>query len=220
MRILRKIAKIFGIITVKEQGSMIRVSGLDGTLMSKEVARLWQNNKVNKYIFSSIDSTGFTFNRFFAPDVMYILTELVVSPQSNWYAKRSLERVLEGIKTNTWFKVAFAPHKPMTDPRLMAQLKWKPMPKQLEFLHVYGEKMPQFDLRGYILAISPGGGKAQDLDSLILTPNGWVRMGDIRVGDLVVTPDGGTAPITALYPQGVTSIYEITLVDGRKARCT
>lgn len=62
-------------------------------------------------------------------------------------------------------------------------------------------------------------GKAQPLDAKILTPSGWTTMGAVRVGDLVSTPDGGTARITHLHPQGVKPIYAITLEDGRRTEC-
>lgn len=60
-----------------------------------------------------------------------------------------------------------------------------------------------------------GSGKAQPLDVKIHTPNGWVRMGDIKPGMMISTPDGGWAPVTAIYPQGMKQIYRITFEDGR-----
>lgn len=60
-----------------------------------------------------------------------------------------------------------------------------------------------------------GVGKAQPLYSKIKTPSGWITMGEIKVGDSVSTPDGGTAPVTQLFPQGVKDIYRITFADGR-----
>ena len=35
-----------------------------------------------------------------------------------------------------------------------------------------------------------GCGKAQSIDSLILTPNGYVKMGEINIGDYVIGIDG------------------------------
>ena len=63
----------------------------------------------------------------------------------------------------------------------------------------------------------PGVGKAQPLHSKILTPGGWTTMGDIRVGDLVVNPQGGVANVIGLYPQGKKEIFKITFADGRTA---
>lgn len=60
-----------------------------------------------------------------------------------------------------------------------------------------------------------GAGKAQPLDAKVLTPSGWVLMGDINPGDIVSVPDGGTAKVTSVYPQGKIDIYKITFADGR-----
>lgn len=73
-----------------------------------------------------------------------------------------------------------------------------------------------------ILCISlvPGGGKAQPLYSKVLTPNGFVNMGDIRVGDKIIAGNGKEASIIGVYPQGVKPVYEITLDDGSTCRCS
>lgn len=67
--------------------------------------------------------------------------------------------------------------------------------------------------------VSPGVGKAQPLSTKIPTPNGYKLMGDIKVGDKVFGSDGKPTIVTAVYPQGIKDIYEITFNDGRKARC-
>lgn len=65
-----------------------------------------------------------------------------------------------------------------------------------------------------------GGGKAQPLDSLIQTPTGPVRMGDIIVSDVVCTPDGKTAPVVAVHEQGVKSVFRIEFRDGDSVECS
>lgn len=65
-----------------------------------------------------------------------------------------------------------------------------------------------------------GGGKAMSINELVLTPNGWKRNGDLKVGDHVNTPFHGPQPIQAVYPQGVKDIYELETTDGRKVLCT
>lgn len=67
-----------------------------------------------------------------------------------------------------------------------------------------------------VFAIGPAGtGKAQPLFSKIKIPGGWTTMGDIAVGDKVTTPDGNTANVVGLFPQGSKQTYSITLHDGR-----
>ena len=62
-------------------------------------------------------------------------------------------------------------------------------------------------------------GKEQPLDSLVLTPDGWVRMGDLKVGDRVNTPFGGVAKVIAIYDHKDKDIYRITTNDGRSVEC-
>ena len=58
-----------------------------------------------------------------------------------------------------------------------------------------------------------GCGKAQPLDSLVLTTSGYKKMGDIKVGDEVFTHKGNRGRVSGIYPQGIRPIYRITLSD-------
>jgi len=72
--------------------------------------------------------------------------------------------------------------------------------------------------RNTLISHEMGLGKAQDLDSELVTPNGMVRMGDIKVGDNVIGSDGKPKKVLGVYPQGLKNIYEITFNDGVTAR--
>ena len=67
---------------------------------------------------------------------------------------------------------------------------------------------------------NPGTGKAQPLYSKVLTPNGFVKMGDIKIGDTVLAYDGKPSKVLGVFPQGIKKIYEIVLSDGSKCRCS
>lgn len=86
-------------------------------------------------------------------------------------------------------------------------------------LHDYQQEALDVVLRDkHTLVKAPvGAGKAQPLDSLVLTPNGFTRMGDIRTGDSVVTPDSRVAKVTGVYPQGMRPVYRVTMRDGATA---
>ncbi len=64
-----------------------------------------------------------------------------------------------------------------------------------------------------------GTGKAQPLDTRIVTPDGYKLMGDIRVGDTVIGGDGLPHIVTGVFPQGVKPIYRVTFKDGTSTRC-
>ena len=67
---------------------------------------------------------------------------------------------------------------------------------------------------------SAGTGKAQPLYSKILTPRGFVKMGDIKTGDFVISGTNRVAKVLGVFPQGKKDIYEITFDDGSKCRCS
>lgn len=62
-------------------------------------------------------------------------------------------------------------------------------------------------------------GKFQAVDCKLLTPNGWIRMGDIKVGDEVIGSDGKGHKVLAIYPQGLKDSYKVTFSDGSFTEC-
>jgi phosphate starvation-inducible PhoH-like protein len=57
-------------------------------------------------------------------------------------------------------------------------------------------------------------GRAQPVDTSVLTPVGWRRFGDLEVGDLVIGSDGMPTPVIGVYPQGRKQVFRITAQDG------
>ena len=70
-----------------------------------------------------------------------------------------------------------------------------------------------------ILAGYSGSGKAQPIDTIIPTPNGYKKLGDIKVGDYVYDRFGKPTKVLGVYPQGALDCYTVTLSDGRKTQC-
>ncbi|MEB8337666.1 helicase-related protein [Streptomyces endophyticus] len=64
-----------------------------------------------------------------------------------------------------------------------------------------------------------GSGKAQPLDSLVLTPEGYTRMGDVAVGDEVVVPGGEIAVVDGVFPQGERDAWRLILSDDSVVEC-
>jgi superfamily II DNA or RNA helicase len=72
--------------------------------------------------------------------------------------------------------------------------------------------------RGVICAPTAAG-KAQPLDSLVATPEGFVRMGDIKVGDFVLTPKGKKTKVLGVFPQGLKKVYRMQFSNGDSVEC-
>lgn len=74
------------------------------------------------------------------------------------------------------------------------------------------------DCRQHFLVLgTTGAGKALPLNAEVHTPSGWKKMGDLKINDLVSTPDGEEARVVGYYPQGEIDICKITFYDGRSA---
>lgn len=61
-----------------------------------------------------------------------------------------------------------------------------------------------------------GGGKHLSIDSVVLSPFGWVRMGDLKVGSKVCAIDGTVTEVIGVFPQGIVDIYWVCMEDGGK----
>lgn len=70
-----------------------------------------------------------------------------------------------------------------------------------------------------VIGAYSGVGKALTLDSLIATPFGFVKMGDIKVGDIVFDEDGKETKVTHVFPQGEKDVYRVTFKDGSYVDC-
>ena len=70
-----------------------------------------------------------------------------------------------------------------------------------------------------ICAGPAGTGKAQPLDSLILSENGFIRMGDITLKDKIFSKSGNLTNVIGIFPQGEKDIYKITFSDDSVTEC-
>lgn len=62
---------------------------------------------------------------------------------------------------------------------------------------------------------------AQPLDCNVQLPNGTsIKMGDVKIGDVIKSPTENTSIVTGIPFQGIADCYEIELEDGRKTRCS
>lgn len=64
-----------------------------------------------------------------------------------------------------------------------------------------------------------GSGKAQPNSTLIPTKNGYIKLGNIKVGDFILDRFGNETQVLAVYPQGLKENYKISFSDGRVAYC-
>ena len=72
----------------------------------------------------------------------------------------------------------------------------------------------------YLRSAPTGVGKAIPNDTLIPTPSGWRKVGDIRPGDKLFGQDGKPTEVLKIHPQPEKkNIWKVTFSDGREAKC-
>lgn len=62
-------------------------------------------------------------------------------------------------------------------------------------------------------------GKAVPLDTPVLTPDGFIPMRDIKVGNKVIDEKGEECSVIAIFPQGKKEVYKVTFSDGTISEC-
>jgi ATP-dependent DNA helicase RecG len=64
-----------------------------------------------------------------------------------------------------------------------------------------------------------GSGKAQPLDSSVLTPTGFRPMRSIRPGDQIINPIGKATTVTGVFPQGEREVWRVRFSDASTVEC-
>jgi len=80
------------------------------------------------------------------------------------------------------------------------------------------DKIVKWKKNNTLVSLGTGLGKFLDLNASIKIPNGWCRMGDIQLNDVVIGRDGKPTKVTGVYPQGVKQLFKVIFEDGRSVK--
>lgn len=94
-------------------------------------------------------------------------------------------------------------------------------PDFYDYDYYYFQAIQEAQEKGVHLCVAKARRKGyeQPYSEPVLTPNGFVPMGSLKIGDLVMNPNGSPVKIGDIVEQGTTEIYEVEFQDGRKVRC-
>lgn len=152
------IRRAFGMIKVTESSTDINVEGVPAEVLSRDISKIWGSSNINTNMFTRISRNGFSFPKFFALEIHYMLGQL----DEYRYARSSLvtlRNIQHQLETNTWMKSITEEHPPRLDLSLINDLTIKLMPHQEGFLQHYNKVVTGYGLRGYLLSADPGTGK-------------------------------------------------------------
>lgn len=93
--------------------------------------------------------------------------------------------------------------------------------EQYERVTVFTETHDAITTSGnQIINAVAGSGKALKNGTGVLTPNGFVPIETLKVGDLVASDDGKFYPVRGVFPQGLKDAYELKFSDGNTIICS
>lgn len=84
----------------------------------------------------------------------------------------------------------------------------------------WATKVGGIPIERFTLVHGPSGeGKALASYTRVLTPGGWVEIGQLRVGDTVIAGDGSSTEVEGVYPQGKLQLFKVTFDDNTSVEC-
>ena len=202
--------------TLEKRGSVYSLKGMMPHSFFRIMSRAWNTSKI-KYIFNK--GTGVEFYEYFLIDVLRAVRFAYENGALRGNEPFRFKIVID-LLTKEVNKVQEQRSKePKLDKKNLKNLKITLFKHQEPLIDFYNDVTAKFGLRGVIVSATMGSGKSQPLYSKILTPSGWKKMGDMKVGDLVLNPTAGINEVESIHPQGMCYPYEVEFSDGARTEC-
>ena len=228
----------FGSVAVKQKDNNVIIGGINTADLLSDISDIWKNNNINKYLFTNIRKYRIVVDQFFLPDVQYIFSQICEYKKrksSRYRIKKAMELILE----NTWMKSTITPHPDILDFSQLSNLKHSLYDHQINTLKTYNTKVPQMQLKGFLLSTPPG---CITGDSMISIRRGTRRFNtsirnaylsfqqeagehdwDLKVPTYVRSYVGNEFQyhqIHSIVESGMQPVFLVKLADGKSIRCT
>ena len=149
----------FSSVKVEERKNIIYVLEVSGEVVRSLVDTTWRHPQLSKYLFTYVGKTFFSFNSFFAPDIVFIINKLISSQKYGWKTVELFNEIKEKLYKNTWLARTTKTYPTLIDTKGLNQFKLTPYPKQRSFFKQLDITLSKYGTRGYLLAGVPGSGK-------------------------------------------------------------
>lgn len=153
---------LFGGVSIKETSTEIVVSGIRAKDIVRDMDKYWKTTRISQNIFNTVSGGSFSFYKFFAPEITYIL-ENIKNYRHRWTSIRAINGIIEGMMEKTWLKNTIPPDTSSVvgrlDFRKLSNMTFTTKPYQMEYFKNYSYRLDQFGLKGDLIAGAPGSGK-------------------------------------------------------------
>lgn len=146
-------------IDVVEDKNNITISGVNAKAFFVDIENRWKTSRIWKNMFIQFRMRSFTFPKFYALEVAYMLNELLQSKRRQNISKSSYTKMLRLLNENTWYGQSDNNPPIRINKAAWRDLKVTPSAKQEEFVETFAREVPKDQAKGLLLHGDAGVGK-------------------------------------------------------------
>lgn len=148
---------VFG-LQIEERNGTIRISGIRTHDFIDDISKTFGTSRVTTHMLTKATRTYVEFYSFFAIDVEYIIRKLA-SKKNTRLGKRGYTKMREALVENTWLNKLDEKHPSIFNKSKLKEIKFDLLKHQSEFIDYYDNVIPKYNLKGILMAATPGSGK-------------------------------------------------------------
>ena len=148
---------VFG-LDITERNGIIRISGIRAYDFIADIDKSFNTTRVTTHMFNKATRTYIEFYSFFAIDIEYIIRKLSTTPRTRM-GRRGYIAMLEQLKLNTWLADLDKEHPSIFNKERIKEINFSLLTHQAEFIDYYDKVIPKYNLKGILMAATPGSGK-------------------------------------------------------------
>lgn len=153
------IRRIIGAISVEENDTDIRVTGLPADMLSSEIRRIWGTSRVATHMFKELTRSRIVVDKFFGLELLYMMERIVKEGRLR-SSRSAANHIVEALYANTWLKDTLEDYPNFLDrDAIKGEFPYKPLPHQEDFFNTFEELVPRYNLKGFLLGSPAGSGK-------------------------------------------------------------
>lgn len=191
---------------IPSQSTIEDISGFEDALVdAPEPPQFYMDEVEKRYLHNSLKATVQEASMLLTDKLSEAALDVIMKHASTLHRRKQRKHLFDFRESSDLIKDAYLAQKVMGT-EIMLPYGW-------ETLDNMSGGMRGGDFVTFVGR--PMAGKAQPLDSKILTTKGWTTMGQLQVGDELASVDGKPSKVLELFPQGMKPVYRLTFQDGR-----
>ena len=158
--------RLFGAVTVEtipatpRTHAKIRISGIRGDLLSRDLKYYYNTTRVANYMFDKIGHNYVLFPAFFALECLEIMDRIINTSRPYYVNRRTAKQIQEGLLEGTWLSDTITDgYNRRLNLGMLKSFKLQPLDFQMGWLEKFDEICFRYKLNGAILDSVMGSGK-------------------------------------------------------------